>query len=172
MHAHPHIQNLNQARRRRAQQQKAEELLDLPVDELFRRGDHINQYGLPNDGYDYSSHFKEMGSGKFVSASGRVADPGIQARRIELPEEVLPGQDMDRMLEHITISESGWNTQTHQGECCGGRGLTTAFVVTNAQTAWTRISMKLCSRAMTRRRVKDALRSCSTTLLCRCALSP
>ena len=102
----PCPQNLNQARRRRAEEQKAEDLLNLPLDEMFRRGDHINQYGLPNDSYDYSSHFKEMGGGKFLSASGRVADPGIQARRIELPEEVLPGQDMDRMLEHVTISES------------------------------------------------------------------
>src|SRR5690554_6363012 len=63
------LQNLNHARRKRQQEQKAEEVLEMHVDDLFCKGDHVNQYGLPNDGYDYSHHLKEIGVAKMTTTS-------------------------------------------------------------------------------------------------------
>mmetsp|Transcript_47850 Transcript_47850/g.82300 ORF Transcript_47850/g.82300 Transcript_47850/m.82300 type:complete len:126 (-) Transcript_47850:22-399(-) len=40
--------------------------------ENLKGKDHINELGLPNDGYDYSKHMKQIGGGTFVSRTGQI----------------------------------------------------------------------------------------------------
>uniref|UniRef100_M4BW89 Protein LTV1 homolog n=1 Tax=Hyaloperonospora arabidopsidis (strain Emoy2) TaxID=559515 RepID=M4BW89_HYAAE len=70
--------------------------------------DLVDENGLPRDGYDYSQHMKEMGQGKFYSATSRF-DAGEAARalsrKVELPSDALPSADeQDRLLQAITLT--------------------------------------------------------------------
>ncbi|KAL3663668.1 hypothetical protein V7S43_011083 [Phytophthora oleae] len=70
--------------------------------------DLIDENGLPRDGYDYSQHMKEMGQGKFYSATSRF-DAGEEARalsrKVDLPEDALPStEEQDRLLDAITLT--------------------------------------------------------------------
>lgn len=79
------------------------------VHTLFCGGNHINELGLPNDGYDYSKHMKDAGDGTFISASGTFgANPFAMGKNIELPEELFPGEgpELDGNLNTITIDPS------------------------------------------------------------------
>ncbi|RLN90058.1 hypothetical protein BBJ28_00022881, partial [Nothophytophthora sp. Chile5] len=70
--------------------------------------DLVDENGMVRDGYDYSQHMKEMGQGKFYSATARF-DAGESAkalsRRVELPEDALPsGEEQERLLDAITLT--------------------------------------------------------------------
>ncbi|KAG6616504.1 uncharacterized protein IUM83_13015 [Phytophthora cinnamomi] len=70
--------------------------------------DLVDENGLPRDGYDYSQHMKEMGQGKFYSATSRF-DAGEEARalsrKVDLPEDALPSaEEQDRLLDAITLT--------------------------------------------------------------------
>ncbi|CAM9868768.1 unnamed protein product [Chrysoparadoxa australica] len=91
--------NKNQAR---AQRQSELRLTD--------NCNHINELGLPNDGYDYSAHMKQGGGGIFVGRDGGIkAATALGAGSggtIALPQEVLPSEEvLERELECITISD-------------------------------------------------------------------
>ena len=49
--------------------------------------DHVNELGLPNDGYDYGRHLKTMGGGRFIAASGEVGHALPGDGIYELPED-------------------------------------------------------------------------------------
>jgi len=49
--------------------------------------DHVNELGLPNDGYDYRRHLKTMGGGRFIAASGEVGHALPGDGIYELPED-------------------------------------------------------------------------------------
>jgi protein LTV1 len=67
--------------------------------------DLVDENGHVRDGYDYSKHMKEMGKGKFYSADGQFSTQSELARRIELPDDVLPStQEQDRLLDAITLT--------------------------------------------------------------------
>ena len=67
--------------------------------------DLVDENGMVRDGYDYSQHMKEMGQGHFYSANGRFESRNELARRVELPEDVLPsGEEHERLLEAITLT--------------------------------------------------------------------
>lgn len=67
--------------------------------------DLVDENGIVRDGYDYSKHMKEMGKGKFYSADGQFASQSDLARRVELPDDVLPsGEEQDRLLDAITLT--------------------------------------------------------------------
>ncbi|KAJ0398051.1 hypothetical protein P43SY_009988 [Pythium insidiosum] len=67
--------------------------------------DLVDELGMVRDGYDYSQHLKEMGKGRFYSASGEFASHNELARRVALPEDVLPSaEEQDRLLEAITLT--------------------------------------------------------------------
>jgi len=74
------------------------------------RKDHVDQFGMPNDGYDYSKHMKQMGGGTFISPEGKVVAnnpfPEEQKADFDLPSDVLPGAEEERQFEAITISEN------------------------------------------------------------------
>ncbi|TDH74240.1 hypothetical protein CCR75_006694 [Bremia lactucae] len=85
---------------------------DFPVRKVCFGGveaeDLVDENGLPRDGYNYSQHMKEMGQGKFYSATSRF-DAGEEARslsrKVDLPEGALPSIDeQDRMLDAITLT--------------------------------------------------------------------
>lgn len=40
--------------------------------EVWKKGDHINEFGLPNDGYDYSKHLKQMGKKIHLSPNQKI----------------------------------------------------------------------------------------------------
>ncbi|KAG3106942.1 hypothetical protein PI125_g13067 [Phytophthora idaei] len=70
--------------------------------------DLVDENGLPRDGYDYSQHMKEMGQGKFYSATSRF-DAGEEARalsrKVDLPEDALPStEEQERLLDAITLT--------------------------------------------------------------------
>ncbi|KAL4114262.1 hypothetical protein PRIC2_014585 [Phytophthora ramorum] len=70
--------------------------------------DLVDENGLPRDGYDYTQHMKEMGQGKFYSATSRF-DAGEEARalsrKVDLPEDALPSvEEQDRLLDAITLT--------------------------------------------------------------------
>ncbi|CEG37896.1 Uncharacterized conserved protein [Plasmopara halstedii] len=69
--------------------------------------DLVDENGLPRDGYDYSQHMKEMGEGKFYSATSRF-DAGEEARvlsrKVDLPKDALPSTEQDRLLDAITLT--------------------------------------------------------------------
>ncbi|CAI5717015.1 unnamed protein product [Peronospora destructor] len=70
--------------------------------------DFVDENGLPRDGYNYLQHMKEMGHGKFYSATSRF-DAGEEARllsrKVELPEDALPSvKEQDRLLDAITLT--------------------------------------------------------------------
>ena len=71
------------------------------------RKDHVNELGLPNDGYDYTQHMKAMGGGRFIGADGKErvlaytqnkenpfeaseAPTSSGGTGLDLPEDVLP----------------------------------------------------------------------------------
>ncbi|GLD94773.1 hypothetical protein PINS_up003397 [Pythium insidiosum] len=67
--------------------------------------DLVDELGMVRDGYDYSQHLKEMGKGRFYSASGEFASHNELARRVALPSDVLPSaEEQDRLLEAITLT--------------------------------------------------------------------
>jgi protein LTV1 len=68
--------------------------------------DLVDADGLPRDGYDYTQHMKEMGQGRFYSATGRFdVASGALARKVALPEDVLPsGEEQARLLDAITLT--------------------------------------------------------------------
>mmetsp|Transcript_4290 Transcript_4290/g.12743 ORF Transcript_4290/g.12743 Transcript_4290/m.12743 type:complete len:482 (-) Transcript_4290:168-1613(-) len=72
---------------------------DLP---FAGQKDHVNSLGLPNDGYDYNQHMRDIGGGRFVASNGSVLD-----KAPVLPTEALPSEEPEnaRQLEAITISE-------------------------------------------------------------------
>jgi protein LTV1 len=70
--------------------------------------DLVDENGMVRDGYDYSQHMKEMGHGKFYSATSRF-DAGEEARalsrKVDLPEDALPStEEQDRLLDAITLT--------------------------------------------------------------------
>ena len=74
---------------------------------------HITSLGFNNDGYDYTQHLKEMGSGTYISSSGSAGryelpqEPGARTGELELPPEVLASVgELERDLKAITIDES------------------------------------------------------------------
>ena len=74
------------------------------------RRDHINDLGLPNDGYDYSQHMRTIGGGRLISGpTGGIVDAAddLRSKAVVLPAEAMPSgeKEVDRMLEAITISE-------------------------------------------------------------------
>ena len=80
------------------------------TDALFgeAKTDHVTSLGFKNDGYDYTKHLKEMGGGKFISASGGKAIdlPSVSTSSLSLPEEALPSANqLKRDLNAITIDE-------------------------------------------------------------------
>ena len=69
---------------------------------------HVNELGLPNDGYDYSQHLRSMGQGKFIGADGKeraipeVLKKSSGGNGLEIPEELLPSQrELDRQQQHL-----------------------------------------------------------------------
>ena len=69
---------------------------------------HINELGLPNDGYDYSQHLRSMGQGKFIGADGqeRSLEYTKSNKFLELPPEALPNEkELERGLETVTIDD-------------------------------------------------------------------
>lgn len=68
--------------------------------------DLVDADGLPRDGYDYTQHMKEMGQGRFYSATGRFdVASGALARKVELPADVLPSaEEQERLLDAITLT--------------------------------------------------------------------
>lgn len=77
---------------------------------IFAQGDHINELGLPNDGYDYSKHMKEAGDGTFISANGAFGtNPYAINKPVNLPDELFAtdGPELDmNILNNITIDPS------------------------------------------------------------------
>ncbi|KAF0719115.1 Aste57867_1270 [Aphanomyces stellatus] len=69
--------------------------------------DMVNEFGMVNDGYDYSKHMKEIGRGQFYSAGGTYDEgASLLTKRVVLPDEVLAStNEHERMLEAITITE-------------------------------------------------------------------
>mmetsp|Transcript_18066 Transcript_18066/g.39326 ORF Transcript_18066/g.39326 Transcript_18066/m.39326 type:complete len:639 (+) Transcript_18066:158-2074(+) len=73
------------------------------------RRDHVDELGFANDGYDYSQHLRELGSGHFIPAAGQAAldltTMRSQSRAVELPEDCMPSVALlERGLEAITIN--------------------------------------------------------------------
>lgn len=67
--------------------------------------DLVDENGIVRDGYDYTQHMREMGKGKFYSADGQFSSQSELARRVELPEDVLPStEEQDRLLDAITLT--------------------------------------------------------------------
>ncbi|KAF4317161.1 hypothetical protein JM18_002610 [Phytophthora kernoviae] len=70
--------------------------------------DLVDENGLPRDGYDYAQHMKEMGHGKFYSATSRFdasEESRAMSRHVELPEDALPsGEEQERLLDAITLT--------------------------------------------------------------------
>ncbi|KAG7389286.1 Protein ltv1 [Phytophthora boehmeriae] len=70
--------------------------------------DLVDENGLPRDGYDYSQHMKEMGHGKFYSATSRFdasEESRAMSRHVELPKDALPsGEEQERLLDAITLT--------------------------------------------------------------------
>jgi hypothetical protein len=62
-----------------------------------RTRDHINELGLPNDGYDYAKHMRATGGGTFVEAGGKVrhfASAGARAATAAaVPLDALPSTE-------------------------------------------------------------------------------
>lgn len=83
-------------------------------DDARLRLDHINELGLPNDGYDYAQHLKAVDAdGVIVGRSGRVLDaredPLVSGPTpAVLPDEVLPSREKEkeRAFDAITISDA------------------------------------------------------------------
>ncbi|RMX66852.1 hypothetical protein DD238_004064 [Peronospora effusa] len=70
--------------------------------------DLVDENGLPRDGYNYLQHMKEMGHGKFYSATSRF-DAGEEAqllsKKVDLPLDALPSvEEQDRLLDAITLT--------------------------------------------------------------------
>jgi protein LTV1 len=87
-------------------------------------GNHVNEFGFKNDGYDYTQHLKEMGSGTFVGKDGSISllkrpDP------IKLPPEALPSdlKALERDLKAITISHEFMDSDLRDALFCDEEGL-------------------------------------------------
>lgn len=82
----------------------------------FEAEDLVDENGMPRDGYDYSKHMKEMGHGKFYSATGRFDVPsGELSRHVELPDDVLPSaEEQDRLLDAITLTTEVMDTDLRE----------------------------------------------------------
>jgi len=85
----------------------------------IRWRDHINELGLPNDGYNYGRHLKTMGGGRFIAASGEIVQArtrggvyqlaqgsGLQDERIAGDEGVAPCREerLKPVVDAITLS--------------------------------------------------------------------
>lgn len=71
----------------------------------YEAEDLVDENGMVRDGYDYSKHMKEMGHGKFYSANGQFESQNALARRVALPDDVLPSAiETDRLLDAITLT--------------------------------------------------------------------
>ncbi|CAH0515549.1 unnamed protein product [Peronospora belbahrii] len=70
--------------------------------------DFVDENGLPRDGYNYLQHMKEMGKGKFYSATSRFdagEDARALSRKVDLPQDALPSmEEQDRLLDAITLT--------------------------------------------------------------------
>jgi len=100
--------SFNDVRRQRKKNKgkKNEDKLDLKKDTPQVLKDHITPMGFPNDGYDYEQHLRPIGGGKFISVTGEVINlENEMLARVQLPEEVLPGVELSKKFEAITISE-------------------------------------------------------------------
>lgn len=71
----------------------------------YEAEDLVDENGMVRDGYDYSKHMKEMGHGKFYSANGQFESQNALARRVALPDDVLPSaNETERLLDAITLT--------------------------------------------------------------------
>ena len=67
--------------------------------------DIVNEYGLPNDGYDYSQHTKEMGQGTFVAADGSVMNASAVATAPAKGTEGLASEVATMAVSSFTASK-------------------------------------------------------------------
>lgn len=72
----------------------------------MRWRDHVNELGLPNDGYDYGRHLKTMGGGRFIAASGEVGSALPGDGIFELPEDP----------EHWRKARTGQGSRDEEGQ--------------------------------------------------------
>eukprot|EP01031_Cornospumella_fuschlensis_P038185 gene38185-46397_t len=93
--------SLRKSNIRRPQESSSEQ---APIVSFRERKDHVNELGLPNDGYNYEQHLKPIGGGRFISADGKETAYSIPAAPVHLPEDVLASDKMlERDLQAITI---------------------------------------------------------------------
>lgn len=106
------IDTLAPAKSSKPKQSKSKSKSAFPVRRVNFGGveaeDLVDENGLPRDGYDYAQHMKEMGQGKFYSATSRF-DAGEEARalsrKVDLPDDALPSvEEQDRLLDAITLT--------------------------------------------------------------------
>ena len=75
--------------------------------DVLAEEDHVNEMGLPNDGYDYTRHVKEGGGtgAKFLSATPQQeALNELLSRTSGVPKDVLPGQEA-KSVKAVVLSE-------------------------------------------------------------------
>ncbi|RLN66077.1 hypothetical protein BBP00_00002449 [Phytophthora kernoviae] len=86
--------------------------------------DLVDENGLPRDGYDYAQHMKEMGHGKFYSATSRFdasEESRAMSRHVELPEDALPsGEEQERLLDAITLTTDVMDEDLREALVNGG----------------------------------------------------
>lgn len=85
----------------------------VKINSLLGSKDHIDPLGFKIDGYDYTQHLKEIGSGVFIGKNGsQISSSSFQGKIVDendlslsLPDDVFSsGVELQRDLEAITIS--------------------------------------------------------------------